>query len=282
MLVGAEVWLPTTYEEGKKYPVIVVVYPGSNPPQGEDRVSKVTDEQDPLAHGYVELYPSMPNFGMGVFDNVESMTGTSRDPLMEVTNGVLPAVDKLVDLGIADSNRIGVEGHSYGGFAVYGLITQTSRFKAAIAYAGLSDLVSLYLSFSRPEARYTPYAAEDLFPMDFLENPFGFWNPPWKDLGRYLRNSPINYVDRVKTPVMIVQGDMDFVPIAQGEEFFKALQRQNKRVEFVRYWGEGHVIRSPANVRDEAQRTLAWWDQYLKSPNATSPVSSLSRNDSQH
>jgi dipeptidyl aminopeptidase/acylaminoacyl peptidase len=60
-------------------------------------------------------------------------------------------------------------------------------------------------------------------------------NPPWKDLGRYIRNSPITYVDRVETPLLIIQGDMDFVPIQQGEEFFQALYKQGKRAQFARY-----------------------------------------------
>jgi dipeptidyl aminopeptidase/acylaminoacyl peptidase len=72
-----------------------------------------------------------------------------------------------------------------------------------------------------------------MFDMDFIENNLGFANPPWKDLGRYLRNSPINYVDRVQTPTMIIQGGMDVIPSEQGEAFFKALLHQNKRAEFV-------------------------------------------------
>ena len=87
-------------------------------------------------------------------------------------------------------------------------------------------------------------------------------NPPWKDLDRYLRNSPIFYVDRVRTPLMIIQGDLDYVAMQQGEEFFMSLYRQGKRAEFVRYWGEGHVIESPANIRDMWTRIFAWFDEF--------------------
>ena len=86
-------------------------------------------------------------------------------------------------------------------------------------------------------------------------------NPPWKDLGRYLRNSPIFSDERVQTPLLIIQGDLDFVGIEQGEEFFTALYRQGKRAEFVRYWGEGHVIQQPDNVRDMWKRIFAWFEQ---------------------
>jgi dipeptidyl aminopeptidase/acylaminoacyl peptidase len=88
-------------------------------------------------------------------------------------------------------------------------------------------------------------------------------NPPWKDLARYVRNSPLYYVERVETPLMIVQGDMDYVALQQGEQFFTALHRQNKRAAFVRYWGEGHVLEAPANVRDMWQRVYAWFDEFL-------------------
>lgn len=87
--------------------------------------------------------------------------------------------------------------------------------------------------------------------------------PPWKDMDRYVRNSPISFVDRVGTPVMIVQGDQDYVPIQQGEEFFTALYRQNKPAIFVRYWGEGHILESPANISDLWRHIYEWLDRYL-------------------
>ena len=88
--------------------------------------------------------------------------------------------------------------------------------------------------------------------------------PPSQDLERYLRNSPITQAGRVTTPVLIVQGDLDYVPIQQGEEFFTALYRQNKPADFVRYWGEGHVLESPANIEDVWKRIFAWLERYLR------------------
>lgn len=85
---------------------------------------------------------------------------------------------------------------------------------------------------------------------------------PWEDATRYLRNSPIFYVDRVETPLMIMQGDMDYVAMQQGEEFFMSLYRQGKRADFVRYWGEGHVLQSPANIVDFWQRIFAWFEEF--------------------
>jgi len=149
-------------------------------------------------------------------------------------------------------------GQSTGGFSAYGLITQTDRFKAAVALAGFSDLVSFYGTFDA-RWRYQSTADEDPFRMWDLETR-GMGGPPWKDLQRYVRNSPISYIDRVHTPVLIIHGDLDPVPIEQDEEFFTALYRQNKRAVFVRYWGEDHLLTSPANIRDMWGRIYAWFD----------------------
>jgi len=152
-------------------------------------------------------------------------------------------------------------GQSFGGFSTYGLVTQTKRFKGAVALAGLCDFVSLYAQFDA-RLRYDDFPHENLFMAALMESAqTAMGNPPWKDLGRYMRNSPILYVDRVETPVMIVQGDLDYVAIQQGEEFFNSLYRQGKRAEFVRYWGEGHVLESPANIRDMWKRIEAWLDE---------------------
>ncbi len=91
----------------------------------------------------------------------------------------------------------------------------------------------------------------------------GFGGPPWQNESRYLRNSPISYVDHIETPLLLIHGDRDQpVPIQQSEELFSALYRQNKRAEFVRYWGEGHGIEGTDNVRDMWSRILAWLDQF--------------------
>jgi dipeptidyl aminopeptidase/acylaminoacyl peptidase len=74
--------------------------------------------------------------------------------------------------------------------------------------------------------------------------------PPWRDVERYARNSPMLAVENITAPLMIVHSDLDFVPIQQGEEMFSALRYLGKHVRFVRYWGEGHVLSSPANIAD--------------------------------
>jgi dipeptidyl aminopeptidase/acylaminoacyl peptidase len=205
------------------------------------------------AHGYVVLLPSIP---LAPF-------GTKSDPWLEIPKGVLPCVDKLIELGIGDPGRLAVMGHSTGGYSTYAVVTYTNRFKAAVALSGHPDLVSLHGQLF-PGERYNARAHEGLATMGFVEHgPMSLLAPPWEDLGSYVRNTPLFWFDRVKTPLMIVHGDMDGAPIQQGEEAFMALWRQGKRARFVRYWGEGHVVASPPNVRHLWSQIFDWLDTLL-------------------
>jgi dipeptidyl aminopeptidase/acylaminoacyl peptidase len=254
--------LPVGYQEGMRYPLLTWVYPGSvqgdRPPNlGNIDSNSYLNMQIPAAKGFAVLFPSMPLAPNGIVD----------DPMLRLTEGVLPAVDKVVELGVADPAQVYVLGQSFGGFGVYGLVTQTSLFRAAIALAGSSDLISLYGTLDA-RARYGERPQDGLSSQAWSERRQAHMGgPPWTDMGRYIRNSPIFAVDRVTTPILIVQGDLDYVAIQQGEEFFASLYRQRKRAQFVRYWGEGHTIESPANVRDLWQRIFAWLEQNGSSVN---------------
>jgi dipeptidyl aminopeptidase/acylaminoacyl peptidase len=179
-------------------------------------------------HGYAVLIPSMPG-------------SRTRD---EIPIGVLPAVERVVDLGIADAERVAVVGQSGGGFDTYSLITQTNRFKAAVAISGPANNLMSYGTFSG-EARYT----DDLDEIVTGASEGRYGVPPWKDPDRYILNSPITFIDRVETPLLIIHGDIDYVPIQHGEEVFSSLTRLGRRVRFVRYWGESHGAHDSAANR---------------------------------
>lgn len=264
----AWVILPYGYKEGHRYPTVVWVQAGTvygdEPPEPRYRLDTINN-CSPLnlqllaAHGYAVLMPSMPLKPYGEVD----------EPYMELTKGVLPAVEKLIDVGIADPRRLGIIGQSIGGYSTYGIITQTTRFRAAVASAGFSDLVSLYGTFDS-RLRYSPGVHQDPFRMWSGETG-SMGSPPWNDLERYIRNSPITYAERVETPLLIIQGDLDYVPMQQNEEFFTALYRQRKRAQFVRYWGEDHLLTSPANIRDMWERIYAWFDRFLNNSDHPNP-----------
>jgi dipeptidyl aminopeptidase/acylaminoacyl peptidase len=202
------------------------------------------------AMGYGVLLASMP-----VSDERQA---SSFDQL---TSGVLPLLDTIIARGIADSARIAILGQSSGGYAVLGLIAQTNRFRSAIASAAYSDIASDYGTFYG-EYRYgdagSPQRAQILRMLQHERGVVGAPGPPWEHPEWYRANSPLSYVSRVRTPVMLIKGDADFVPLQDAEQFFTALYRQDKRVVLVRYAGEGHTIAARANVLDLWRRFEAW------------------------
>ena len=250
--------LPVDHEPGRRHPLITTFYPGvvfggQTPPPMLSIVGEHANNPQLLAaRGYAVLFASMPL----------SPEGEPSDPCRDVANGLLPAVDAAIETGLADADRLGLLGHSYGGYGTYAAITQTHRFRAAVALAGIADLVSLYGQFDA-RLRYEPDAHEYLLQSLAETGQLRMGAPPWQDPERYVRNSPLFAAGDVRTPLLIIQGDMDYVPIQQGEQFFSALYRQGKRARFVRYWGEGHVFQSPANIHDMWQQIYAWLEEFL-------------------
>jgi dipeptidyl aminopeptidase/acylaminoacyl peptidase len=253
-VVQGWVLLPPGHTDGTRVPLVVRVYPGTMWDSRSPFLLPSTDYLEPelyAALGYAVLLPSMP-----------APAGSIADiPVEGLPNGVLPAIDTLIRLGIVDSNRMAVVGLSGGGYATLGLITQTNRFRAAIAVASYSNLISFYGTFYG-QYRYGdsghPQHAQVLRIMQMERGFQGMGGPPWGDLQRYVRSSPLFYAEKVDTPVMLVHGDMDFIPIQQAEEFFTALYRQDKRVRFVRYHGEGHGPASKPAVLDFWTKMESW------------------------
>lgn len=163
--------------------------------------------------------------------------------------------------GIADPDRVAVAGQSDGGFATLGLITETNRFRSAIESAASSDLVSLYGTFYgqfRHGDAGPPEKGQVLRMLQMEKGADELGGPPWAEADLYHAGSPVLNAQKVQTPLMLVHGDLDFVPIQQGEEFFTALYRQDKRAVFLRYQGEWHTISNRANVLDLWKRVTDW------------------------
>ena len=247
--------LPPDYAVGIKLPLVTIIYPGSmyDSQQPTDfslfEASFWEHPQLFAALGYAVLLPSMPP------------AKNQSDELKLLSNGVIPAIDAVVARGIADSDRVAVVGQSNGGFATLGLIAQTNRFRSAIASAGFCDLVSLYGTFYG-QYRYgdagPPEKGQVLRMLQMEKGALGLGGPPWVDSDPYWTGSPILSAGKVQTPLMLVHGDLDFIPIQQDEEFFSALYRQDKRATFLRYQGEWHTISNRVNVLDLWKRVTAW------------------------
>ena len=192
-------------------------------------------------------------------------------PMVDLMKTAMPGINKVVELGVADPNRIGVTGHSYGGYSTLALIVQSPRFKAAIMRAGMGNLISGYGQLSPDGTNYG---------LAWSEGGQGrMGGRPWEFRERYLENSPIFYLHRVATPLLIVHGsEDDAVPSFLADEVFTGLRRLGKPVTYVRYEGEDHWEGgwSYANQIDVLQRMLAWFDRHLKG----NPVSVTPKNRS--
>jgi dipeptidyl aminopeptidase/acylaminoacyl peptidase len=170
---------------------------------------------------------------------------------------VTSAANRLIDMGIADPDRLGVHGTSYGGYATALLITQTDRFKAAINISGKVNMVSFYTDSPRLGVRNThaPEKSQDRIGGTLWEYP-----------ERYLEHSAVLRADRIKTPLLNITGDQDpNVPASQSREMYYAMRRLGKEVEWVRYVNGGHrPPNSNAEAIDFEHRILGWYDKYLK------------------
>ena len=247
--------LPPDYSAATRVPMITIVYPGvmydRNEPSDFSLYQSGFWEHPQLfaALGYAVLLPSMPP------------ANNQAEKLKNLPSGVVPALDAVIERGIADPKRIAVAGQSDGGFATLGLITETSRFSSAIESAGFADLLSLYGTFYG-QYRYgdagSPEKGQVLRMLQMENGSDGLGGPPWANADLYRAGSAVLSSDKVKTPVMLIHGDLDFIPIQQAEEFFTALLRQDKRAQFVRYKGEWHTISNRANVLDLWTRVAAW------------------------
>ena len=188
-------------------------------------------------------------------------------PIQELAELVLSGIDAIIDMGIADPNRLGIMGHSYGGYCVNALITQTSRFSAAVSSAPLANLISFYGHLTEEgDSQWIHWAEKEQGKMG---------GSLWEFRDRYIENSPIFFLDKVETPLLLVVGTLDGVPaVPQAGEMFSGLRRLGKKAVLARYEGEGHSQvtnwRYP-NVADYWQRVLSWFDAHLSESSEEDP-----------
>ena len=233
---------PVGYTQGKRYPTILQIHGG---PYGRFSYGYNSRAQIFAANGYAILMPNpRGSTGYGnkfTVSNVKDWGGKDYQDLMA-------GVDEVIRLGIADQNRLAVMGGSYGGFMTFWVITQTDRFKAAIGHAAISDWYSFHGQSDIP---------------GLME--YGFGGVPWTARETYVKYSPMSYVDRVKTPLLITHGEQDRrVTIAQSEQYYRSLRKRGVDVVFVRYPREGHGIVEPNHQIDLVGRQLEWFEKYVK------------------
>jgi len=230
-------YYPADYDKSKKYPLITEVYEKffDNGFNGNFNIF--------ASAGYAILRPSV-NFITGY-------------PGEAWAKGALGAVNKAIEMGVADPDKLGIQGTSYGGYATVLLITQTDRFKAAINNSGKVNMVSFYTQSPRLGVRNThaPEKSQDRLGGTLWEYP-----------ERFLAHSSILAADRIKTPLLCITGDQDpNVEALQSQEIFYALRRLGKKAVWLRYHRGAHGgPNSNEERRDMFKRMLEWYDTFLK------------------
>jgi dipeptidyl aminopeptidase/acylaminoacyl peptidase len=238
-------WLmvPPGATADKKVPLILYVHGG---PHGMYGLQFSATFQLMCARGYAVLFLNprgSSGYGQHFSDGcVGDWGGGDYADLMAGLDHVLAKHPEL------DAERLGVTGGSYGGYMTNWMITQTGRFKAAITYASLSNLISFYAT-----SLY-----QDLIHVDFKGEPWDRYDILWE-------RSPLRHIRRVTTPTLILHGEADNdVHITQSEELYTALRRRGVETVFVRYPREGHGATEPSFQLDQLERTAAWFDRFLK------------------
>jgi dipeptidyl aminopeptidase/acylaminoacyl peptidase len=236
--------LPKDYDPAKKYPLIVVVHGGPASAAVPRWSTGALSAAAFSALGYFVLEPNpRGSYGQG-----EEFTQANREDFgYGDLRDILAGVDKAEAGYSIDPNRVGLTGWSYGGFMAMFAVTQTQRFKAAVAGAGISDWQSYYGENSIDQWM-TPY----------------FGAPVYDDPTVYAKSSAINFIRQAQTPTLVVVGERDGeCPAPQSFEFWHALRARHVPTRLVVYPNEGHMFTDPAHQRDVMVRAAEWFAHYL-------------------
>lgn len=232
---------PPDYQPGRRYPTLLRIHGG---PVSQYDFAFNFEAQLFAAQGYAV-----------VLTNPRGSSGYGQDFSLAIWQDwgnkdyedIMAGVDHVIERGIADPDRLGVGGWSYGGILTNYVITKTDRFKAAIT--GASEV--LYVANYGHDHYQRQWEAE-----------LGL---PWENRELWERISPFNYVENIVTPTLIMGGEKDWnVPILNSEQLYQALRRLGRETQLIVYPGEHHGIRRPSFQKDRYERYLAWYDRYVR------------------
>jgi dipeptidyl aminopeptidase/acylaminoacyl peptidase len=241
--IEAALLKPAGYDGKSKLPLIALIHGG---PTGSWSDSIETWGQLLAAKGYAVFYPNIrgsSGYGQKFIEMNRADWGGAD------FKDVMAGVDDLIAKKVADPEKLAIGGWSYGGYMAEWAITQTTRFKAAVSGAGLSNLISEYGTEHGP-------AYDEWF--------YGVPYEPDRVVG-FLNSSPFVHLKNAKTPTLILQGDADPVdPLGQSLELYRGLKHYGVEAELVVYPREPHGFHEEKHLLDRLQRILAWYDKYLK------------------
>ncbi len=242
----AEGWLlyPNGFDPSKRYPMVVSIHGGPASMRGSSWPSVHFDMSVMASLGYFVFFPNpRGSYGEGETFTKANVKDFGHGDLQDIMGGVDAVLRKVP----VDSNRLGVTGWSYGGFMTMWTVTQTNRFRAAVAGAGISNWKSYY-GENLIDQWMIPYFGASVYDSPEV----------------YAKSSPIEYIKQVKTPTLIVVGERDAeCPAPQSYEFWHALRTLGVPTQLVVYPGEGHSFRTIEHRKDVLRRTVEWFDEHL-------------------
>ena len=237
---------PDNFDPKKKYPMIVYIYErlsqGLHAFRGPGPGTSINPAYY-VSNGYLIFMPDI--------------VYTTGYPGHSALKCVLPGIQAVVDKGFVNENAIGIQGHSWGGYQIAYMVTQTNRFKAAAPGALVSNMTSAYSGIRWGSGLPRQFQYER------TQSRIGgsLWEYPM----RYLENSPVFRAQSVQTPLLMIHNDEDYaVPWYQGIEYYLALRRLNKQVYMFNYNGERHGLRKRINQKDYTRRLQEFFDHFLK------------------
>jgi dipeptidyl aminopeptidase/acylaminoacyl peptidase len=244
-------WLipPAKVEPGKKYPMVVLIHGGPSGVTTSEWPASAGMARAIIAalsvHGYYVFFPNpRGSYGAGEDFTRANVRDFGGGDLRDTMAGI----DVVTKKYPIDPARLGVTGWSYGGFMTMWTVTQTNRFRAAVAGAGIANWQSYY--------------GQNL--IDQWMIPF-FGASVYDDPAVYEKSSPIRFIKNVKTPTLVIVGEHDAeCPASQSYEFWHALKTLGVPTQLVIYPGEGHLFIEPKNQADRMDQTVGWFDKYLK------------------
>jgi dipeptidyl aminopeptidase/acylaminoacyl peptidase len=242
----AVLYLPAGYEKGKTYPTLTYIYELLSQEYNVYSQPNATRYANPsvfTSRGYAFLKP----------DIVYHVNDPGRSALW----CIVPAVKAAIATGVVDPNRVGLQGHSWGGYQTAFVTTQTDVFRTAVAGAPLTDMVSMFGSI------YWNTGNTD--GSIFIASQGRFTGGPNEIPEAYRRNSPQTFADKLSIPLMILHNDRDgAVDFNQGITYYNHLRQLGKEVVLLEYVGENHGLSRPANQKDYALRMTEWFDTFLR------------------
>jgi dipeptidyl aminopeptidase/acylaminoacyl peptidase len=238
---------PVGFRQGVRNPLIAQVHGSQVADTTEFQASWMNWGQLLAANGYAVL---LPNYRGSLTGGAGFARANQGDLGGKDLDDIIDGIEALVRQGIADPDRLGIGGVSYGGFLSALAVTRTPRFKAAVMGIGLANWISMAGATTGPEG---------MVALSWLHSPYEDHQLLWD-------RSPLAHAKNVRTPTLIYAGERDpLVPVAQSREFFRALRHFRVPSEFIIYPREGHSVLEPNHLRDNLKRIVDWFDRYVKS-----------------